>query len=419
MGVSVLSYVQPVLGLAALILLAWAVSENRRRFSWRVVIGGLAVQFVVALVLLKAPASHQVFIWLNDGVLALQRATEAGTSLVFGFLGGGPLPFKEPYPGAAYVLAFRGLTLVLLMSALSALLYHWRILPWIVHGFAWALRKILGISGAASFSTAANVFVGMVEASLLIRPYIDRLTRSELFIVMTAGMATIAGTVYALYTSFLINVIPEAAGHLLTASLISAPAAIMIARLMVPTGDDESGDRVETARLYENAMDAITKGTIDGLRLLAYIIGMLIVLVALVALANSILGLFPDAWGAPLTLQRILGWVMAPVVWLLGIPWAEAAQAGQLLGVKVVLNELLAYLELAKLPEGALSERSRLIMTYAICGFANFGSLGIMIGGLGAMAPARRSEIVQLGLKSILAGVISTCMTGAVVALLL
>ncbi|MEK9646702.1 MAG: Na+ dependent nucleoside transporter N-terminal domain-containing protein, partial [Alphaproteobacteria bacterium] len=190
---------QPVLGLIALILLAWAVSENRRAFSWRVVVVGLVVQIAVALLLLKLPGSHILFVWLNDAVLALQKATEAGTSLVFGFLGGGPLPFKEPYPDAAFILATRALPLVLLMSALSALLYHWRVLPWIVRAFAWALGKALGISGASSFATAANVFVGMVEAPLLIKPYMSRISRSELFIVMTAGMATIAGTMYALY----------------------------------------------------------------------------------------------------------------------------------------------------------------------------------------------------------------------------
>jgi len=410
---------QPFLGLAFLVLLAWAVSENRRRYSWRIVFAGLAVQFLLALVLLKVPQSQILFTWLNDSVLALQKATEAGTSLVFGFLGGARLPFEEPYPGAAFILAFRALPLVLLMSALSALLYHWRILPWIVRGFAWVLGRALGISGAAGFGTAANVFVGMVEAPLLIRPYLNRMSRSELFIVMTAGMATIAGTMYALYATFLANVIPGAAGHLLTASLISAPAAVMIARLMVPGAGDEVQERIQTERLYDNSMDAITTGTIDGLRLLGYILGMLVVLVALVALVNAILGLAPDAWGAPLTLQRILGWIMAPVTWLLGIPWSEATTAGQLLGTKVVLNELLAYLELAKLPPEALSDRSRLIMTYALCGFAHFGSLGIMIGGMGAMAPDRRKEIVQLGLKSVLAGVMATCMTGAVVAVLI
>lgn len=411
--------IQPLLGLCALIAFAWVVSENRRRFSWRVVAGGLAVQFAVALLLLKIPASRELFVWLNDGVMALQTASEAGTSLVFGYLGGGELPFAEPYPGAAFILAFRALPLVLLMSALSALLYHWRVLPWVIRGFAWVLGRALGISGAASFATGANIFVGMVEAPLLIRPYMNRISRSELFIVMTAGMATIAGTMFVLYVTFLQNAIPDAAGHLLTASIISAPAAVMLARLMVPPDGSDGSGSVEIGRPYSNAMDAIATGTVDGLRLLAYIIGMLIVLVALVALANGILSLAPGVEGAPLTLQRILGWIMAPVVWLIGIPWAEAPAAGQLLGTKVVLNELLAYLDLSQLPAGTLGERSRVIMTYAMCGFAHFGSLGIMIGGLGAMAPDRRSEIVDLGIRAIVAGTMASCMTGAVVAILI
>lgn len=413
-----MTIIQPLLGLAALVALAWLLSENRRGFSWRTVVAGLAVQVGLALLLLKLPGAQVIFVWLNDGVLALQKATEAGTSLVFGFLGGAPLPFKESYPGAAFVLAFRALPLVLLMSALSALLYHWRVLPWVVRGFAWALGKAFSITGPSSFATAANVFVGMVEAPLLVRPYLSRMSRSELFIVMTGGMATIAGTMFVLYSTILQGVISDAAGHLLTASIISAPAAVMIARLMVPPDSDEVSVSVETDRLFDNSMDAITQGTVAGLRLLAYIIGMLVVLSALVALANLILGLAPAVWGEALTLQRILGWVLAPFAWLLGVPWAEAATAGQLLGTKVVLNELIAYLDLAKLPEGSLGERSRLIVTYCLCGFANFASLGIMIGGLGAMAPDRRAEIVALGLKSILTGMMATCMTGALVGLI-
>lgn len=393
-------------------------SENRRAVSWKLPLAGIALQIALAALLLKLPPFQAAFLWLNSVVVALQAATEQGTALVFGFLGGAPLPFDEPYPGASWILAFRGLPLVLVMSAVSALLFHWRVLPAIVRGFAWLLHRTLGIGGAVGVGAAANVFVGMVEAPLFVRPYLARLSRGELFMVMTCGLATVAGTVMVLYAAILGPVIDGVLGHILTASLISAPAAVLIARLMVPPGGAEATERVETGRLYDNSMDAITTGTIDGLRLLGYILAMLVVLVALVALANAILGLAPDVWGAPLTLQRILGWVMAPVTWLLGIPWSEAATAGQLLGTKVVLNELLAYLELAKLPPEALSERSRLIMTYAMCGFAHFGSLGIMIGGMGAMAPDRRKEIVQLGLKSVLAGVMATCMTGAVVAVL-
>lgn len=410
---------QPVLGLAALVGLAWLASENHRGFAWRTVLVGLAFQLSLALLLLRLPASQVVFVALNDGVLALLRALEAGTSLVFGFLGGGPLPFEEPYPGAAYVFAFRGLPLVLVMAALSALLYHWRVLPWVVRGFAWAIQRTLRIQGPPSFATAANIFVGNVEAPLLVRPYLAGMSRSSLFIIMTASMATIAGTVYALYASLLAPAIPDAPGHLLTASIISAPAAVTIARLMVPPDGDEPDTKMETGKLYENSMDAITRGTIDGLRLLAYIVGMVLVLVALVALINIILEVFPDVLGEPLTMQRIFGWVLAPVAWLLGVPWAEAAQAGQLLGTKIVLNELIGYLDLAQLPPGTLSDKSRLILTYAMCGFANFGGLGVMLGGLNAIVPERRAEILGLGMRALLAGNIAAFMTGAIAALVI
>ena len=409
---------QPIVGLVGLVVFAWAISEHRRRFPWRMVVAGLALQFALALLLTKLPVAQTPLTWIGNAVDALMQATQAGTSLVFGFLGGAPLPFEEKTPGASFVFAFRSLPLVILISALSAVLYHFRVLPWVVQGFAWVLGKTLRISGAASFSTAANVFVGMVEAPLLVRPYLARMSRSELFVVMTAGMATIAGTVFALYATFLKDIIPDPAGHLLTASIISAPAAVVIAQVMLPPQGEEVEERVEFTRLYRSGLDALTTGTIDGLRLLAYIIGMLIVLIALVELANIVLALVPDVEGGPLTLQRILGWVLAPVAWALGIPWSEATTAGQLLGIKVVLNELVAYLRMAELPAGSLSERSALIMAYSICGFANFGSIGIMVGGIGAIVPERRLEIAQLGLKSIVAGTMATCMTGAVIGLL-
>ncbi|MYE06825.1 MAG: nucleoside:proton symporter, partial [Chloroflexi bacterium] len=349
----------------------------------------------------------------------LVRSTSAGTTLVFGYLGGGSLPFEESYPGAAFVFAFQSLPLVIFIGALSAVLYHYRVLPLIVRGFAFVLSKTLNISGAASFSTAANVFIGMVEAPLLVRPYLQNMSRSDLFIVMTGGMATIAGTVFVLFSVILDGIIPDPAGHLLTASIISAPAAVVLALILIPRGDDAVDEtRVEFAKIYDNGIDALTRGTIDGLRLFAYIVGMLIVFVALVELANIILGAFPDVDGADLTLQRIFGWVLAPVVWVLGIPWSDAVDAGQLLGTKVVLNELVAYIDMSNLPGGALSEKSALIMTYAICGFANFGSAGIMIGGLAAIVPERRGDLAQLGLKSIVAGTMATCMTGAIAGLL-
>jgi CNT family concentrative nucleoside transporter len=409
-----------MLGLILIIALAWALSEDRRAVHPRLILGGLALQFLVAVLLLKLPPAKQVFLALNQVVLAIQRATQTGTELVFGFLGGGAAPYTVVYPEHSFVLAFRALPLLLVISALSALLFHWRILPAVVRGFAWVLRRTLGTGGPLGLSAAANVFVGMTEAPLLIRPYLAGLSRSALFGVMACGMATIAGTVMVLYASILGAVIPDAMGHILTASLINAPAALLVAGLLVPeTRDDIGRDPVPLTPDTRGAMDAITRGTLEAVPLWLNILAMLVVMVALVGIANELLGLLPDLAGQTLTAQRLLGWVMAPVVWLIGIPWSEASTAGALMGVKTVLNELVAYLQLASLPNGALSERSQLIMTYALCGFANFGSLGILIGGLGAMAPQRRPEIVGLGMKSILAGTLATLMTGAVVALLI
>ena len=409
---------QGVLGVLFIIFFAWAISENRRKVeAWPVVVG-LILQFALALALLKFPPFKGLFLLINQGALALEQATMAGTSLLFGYLGGGDLPFTEKFPGAAYLLAFRALPLVLVVSALSSLLFYWRVLPVVVRLFSILLQRTLRIGGAVGVGTAANIFVGMIEAPLLIKPYLGKLSRSELFTIMTCGMSTIAGTMLFLYAAILQNVIPEALGQILTASIISAPAAIVVSRLMIPQVGPLTDGGFEDINESTSSMDAITKGTTEGLGLLLNIVAMLIVLVALVALANLGLGLLPDLAGAPLSLQRLLGILLAPFVWLLGVPWSEALTAGSLLGSKTILNEFIAYLNLAGLPEGALSSKSRLIMTYALCGFANFGSLGIMIGGMGTMAPERRSDIVALGLKSILAGTLATCMTGAIVGLL-
>lgn len=408
---------QPLTGLIALTLLAWLLSENRTTFPWKLALAGIASQLLLALILLKVPVAQELFLALNRAILAIQDATAAGSQFVFGYLGGGEPPFEARPGTSSFVLAFQALPIILLMSALSALLFHWRILPWLVRGFAWALQRTLGIGGALGLGSAANVFVGMVEAPLLVRPYLERMSRAELFALMTVGMATVAGTMMGLYAAVLTPVLPDAMGHILTASLISAPAAIMLALMLVPPEQDRTEGDLGTDQIDGNAMDAITRGTLDGLRLLANIVAMLIVLVALVHLVNQLLGLLPEVAGSSLSLQRLLGWLMAPLMWLIGIPWAEATTAGSLMGTKTVLNEFLAYLDLAALPANALSERSQLILTYAMCGFANLGSLGIMIGGMGTMAPSRRDEIVALGMKSILAGTLATCMTGAVVAL--
>lgn len=401
-------------GLAVLLLIAWLLSEDRRSVSWRTVLSGLGLQLLIGLVLLSLPAARALFVGLNDVVVALQTATAAGTAFVFGYIGGGDAPFTTAYPANTFVLAFQALPLLLVIGALSALLFHWRILPTMVKGFAWLLARTMGLRGALGLGAAANVFIGMTEAPLLIRPYLRDLPRSSLFALMTTGMATVAGTVMVLYASILSSVIGDALGHILAASLMSVPAALLVATVLVPPGGEVDSPAELQRTDYRGSIDAITRGALDALPLFLNIVALLVVFVALVSLANQLLTLLPMVDGAPLTLERLLGWIMAPLVWLIGIPWSEAPLAGSLMGIKTVLNEMLAYLQLAALPDDALSERSRLIMTYALCGFANLGSLGIMLGGIGALVPERRSELAALGLKSILAGTLATLMTGAV-----
>ena len=394
-------------GLVLLVLLSWGISEDRRAVRWRTVASGLVLMVVLAALLLLVPPLRAAVFSLNDGLNVLERATQEGAKFVFG-------PLADPQQ--PFVLAFRALPLLLVVSALSALFFYWGILPVIVKGFSWILERTMGIGGAVGLSASANVFVGMVEAPLVVKPYLARLSRSELFMTMVCGMATIAGTVMALYGAILGPIVPDAIGHIIIASIVATPAAIVVAALMVP-GPMTREEGVAIERQDASAMDAIMRGTVEGMQFLLQIVPMLIVLIALVYLMNAVLGLLPLVAGAPLTLQRILGWGFAPIAWMAGVPWAEANVAGALLGTKTVLNEFIAYVEMSKLPAETLSPRSRILMTYALCGFANFGSVGILIGGMGAMVPERRREIVDLGIKSIAAGAIATCMTAAVVGL--
>src|SRR4051812_20566594 len=400
--------IHAIAGMIGLLGIAWALGEDRRAVPWRAVGAGVALELVLGVLTLKIPVVKSGFIALNDALLVLERATQAGTGLVFGYLGGGPAPFAVTAPEATFVLAFRALPIVLVISALSALLFYWGVLPAIVRAISWMLRKSMGVGGVVGLSTAANVFVGMVEAPLFVRPYLARVSRGELFAIMVAGMASIAGTVLFLYASILGPVLPNAAAHLLIASILSAPAALAVSFLIVPPRGDATAGDLDLRSEASGAMDAITRGTLDGAQLLVNIVAMLVVFVALVALVNLII--------APYSLQGLLGALLAPLAWLCGVPWAESQSAGALLGTKTVLNELVAYIDLSR---GALSERSRLLMTYALCGFANFGSLGIMIGGLGTMCPERRAEVVALGMKSIVAGTLATCLTAATVGLIL
>jgi CNT family concentrative nucleoside transporter len=410
--------IQAVFGMVAFLALAWAVSENRKIVRLREVAAGLALQLLIGAILIKLPQAATLLIAVNHVVEALQAATAAGTGFVFGYIGGGGAPFDVTHPGSTFILAFQALPLVFVISALSALLFYWNILPRVVHGFAFVLKKTMGIDGPLGLVVSTNVFLGMVEAPLVIRPYIAALTRSELFVMMTCGMAMIAGTVMVVYATFLHGIVPHPLGQLLTASLISVPASIVVGRLMVPeTSKPSSGDLVPP-ETYRGSMDAITKGTADGLHLILAIVPMLIVLIALVALANGLLAYVPEIHGGPVTLQRLFGLVMSPVAWAMGVPWQEARIAGGLLGTKVVLNEFIAYFDMSQLPADALNPHSRIILTFALCSFANFGSLGIMIGSLGTLAPERRHEVVELGFRAILSGTIASCMTGATAGLL-
>jgi len=418
--------VQSLAGLVAIPLIAWALSERpgviKPARLVRILIAGIGLQVLIAGLMLNVPTARTAFDWADGLVAALQAATGAGMRLVFGYLAGGPAPYATVRPETSFILAFQALPLILVISALSKLLYHWGLLQKIVRAIGWVLERSLGVTGPVGTSAAANVFVGMVEAPLLVRPYLSTMSRAGLFATMTVGMAGVAGTVLALYATILEPLLPGAAGHLIVASVISVPAGLMLSELMVPDAAPLPADPTPADIVIDDpprsSMDAIAQGTREGIELLVNVTAMLVVMVALVALANQLIGLMTTPFGVTLTMEGMLGWSFAPLAWLVGIPWGECAKAGTLLGVKTVLNELVAYLQLAQIPADALSGRSRLILTYALCGFANFGSLGIMIGGMVAMVPARRAEIVSLGAKTIVSGTLATLMTAAVVGMM-
>jgi len=412
-------HLQSALGLVLLRLLAWLLSERRRIVSWRFVALGTLAQIALALIFLKLPFAAAIFAELNHAVSAIQQATQAGSTFVFGFLGGGPLPYEETRAGASVVFAFRFLPLVIVVSALAVLLTYWRVLPALVRAFARLFERLMGIGGAVAVSSAANVFLGMLEAPILVRPYIARLTRSELFTVMCVGLGGVAGTVLVLYATMLANTIPNAAGHLLIASIITVPGSIVIARIMIPEVSPPTPGKLVLDDDVHGAIEAIMQGTRQGLELFLNILATLLVFVALVYVVDALLGVLPAFDGNALTLERIVGWMFAPIAWLIGVPWSEARTVGALLGTKTVLNELLGYRQLAALPAGALSERSRLLATYALCGFANFGSVGILVAGLATMAPSRRTEIAKLGMRALVGGTLATCGTAAIVGMLM
>ena len=412
---------QGLLGVVIIPALAWSMSENRAllgtRGAARIVLTGLAVQVGLVVILLYMPWTRTVFDALGGAVLALQNASDAGAKLLFGYLAGGPAPFDSAKPENSFIVAFRVLPMILVLSALVRLFYYWGVLQRVVQGFAWALQRAFGTGGPLSTAAAGSVFLGLVEAPLLIRPYLRDMERGALFAAMAVSMATVAGTVMALYASILAPVVPGAAGHLVAASVINVPGALMLARLAVPEGFS-GGPKSAEIKLDDpprSSMDAIAQGTVEGIHLVAGVAATLIVIVSLVALVNSGLSLFESQAGAKVTLEIILGYLCMPFAFIIGIPAGEAAAAGALIGKKVVLNEFLAYLDLVRTPAAELSERSRLLLTYALCGFANLGSLGILIGGLSAMAPERRSEIVALAPRAVAVGFLTTLLTAAIV----
>jgi CNT family concentrative nucleoside transporter len=412
-----LQNLQSLTGVAATLLICWAVSEDRRRFPWKLALGAIALQAALVLLLFGAPPARGVLQLMGQAVDGLGASTQDGTRFVFGFLAGGDQPYPLSNPASLYILAFHVLPVILVVCALSALLWHWRILKWLVRGFGFLFQRTLGLRGAPALATAATIFMGQVEGPIFIRAYLAALTRSELFMLITVGMSCVAGSVMVAYATILKDVLPNAAAHVLTASIISAPAGVLLARIIIPAEPAEASEDLGPAddKAYASSVDALIKGTSDGLTVVLNVAATLVVIVALFAMADRLLGLLPQVQGQPVSIERALGLIFTPLAWSLGVPWREAGTAGSLLGIKLMLTEFSAFIQLAKTPHDLLSERSRMIMTYALCGFANIASVGINVAGYSVIAPERRDEVIALVWKALLAGFLATCMTASVV----
>ena len=416
-----MEYLQPTIGFFALLFLGAIFSENIKAIKLKYIVSGVLIQLILALLLLRVDLVGSFFEYLSDGVMVLKAANDYGTSFVFGYLADGApnAPFDITNPGGTFIFAFGGLTLIILMSAISALLWHWRIIPVIVNALSVLFKKPLNVGGPIGLGATANVFLGQVEAPLLVRPYLSSMTRHELLILMTVGMSTIAGSVMVVYTTMLTPIYGFGLiGHFLTASLISVPAGIMFANMMIPSEVKTDFPEGDSSKMYTSTVDALTQGTKNGLEIFLSVIAMLIVVMALVFLVNSILGIFPDINGSQITIERILGFIFAPLAWFMGIPWEESLMAGQLLGVKTALNEFVAYLYLSDFETYNLSDKSRLIMLYALCGFANFSSVGILLSGMSAMIPERRDDLISVTGKALWAALLASCMTGFIVGII-
>jgi CNT family concentrative nucleoside transporter len=417
-GAELFDQLRGLIGIAALMGLAWAFSENRRGHpGWRWIAGALAMQALLAVLIVRVPLVWAAVGLVNNAVSAVEAATLKGSSYMFGYLGGAELPFVlKPGAQPPLVIAFQILPLVIVFSALSALLWHWGVLRWIVNGLGVLLRRSLGVSGPVGLAGGAALFLGVVETPLVTRAYFARATRAELFQLLVLAMATISGALLVLYATTLRAVVPDAVGHMIAASLVSIPAALLVARMMVPGRPEDTATEAggeDPGLTYDSSIDAIMRGTADGLQLFLSVIAVIIVVFSLVALADGMLAALPWIEGAPLTLKRLMGWALAPLMWLIGVPWGEAQAAGALMGTKAVLNEYVAYLELAALAPGTLGPRATLIVTYALCGVANLASVGLLVSTIGTLCPERRAETAGLGMKSWIAGNLASAMTGA------
>jgi len=410
---------QSLVGIALAIGICWALSENRRCFPWKLAIGAVVVQALLVLALFGLPALRSGLIGVGHAVDGLATSTQAGVAFVFGFLAGGDgQPYALTDPGSLFVFAFRVLPVILVVCALAALLWHWRILKWLTQGFGFFFEKTMGLRGPPALATAATIFMGQVEGPIFIRSYLPTLSRSELFMLIAVGMSCVSGSTMVAYATILKDVLPNAASHVLTASIISAPAGVLLARILIPRAPGtETTEPLDPAqdKVYESSVDALIKGTTDGLSIVLNVGATLIVFVALVAIVNGILAMIGPVAGEPVSVERILGVIFAPLAWAMGIRWADAPLAGSLLGVKLVLTEFTAFIRLGGVPATVIDERTRVIMTYALCGFANIASVGINVAGYTVLVPERRQEIMGMVWRAMLAGFLATCLTASVV----
>ena len=412
----ILSLTQIIIGFIGLIIIAIPFSENFKIINFKYIVYGILAQIVLAAILLKIPIVITAFELLGNGVIILQEATMEGASFVFGYP---PTDSDTPYRSLLETFAFGVLPYIIVMACVSAILWYWGILPFIVNLISQACQKLFNIGGPVGLGAAANVFVGQVEAPLLIRPYVSNLSNKELLILMTAGMATVAGSVMVALISILDTAFADEnlIQHFITASVLSVPAAIMYANIMIPSNSITDFNENKIPKVYKSTMDAVTRGSSDGASIAVSVGTILIAVIALVYIVNSILGVISYQFGFDLSIEIILGYIFAPIAWLMGIPWNEAVIAGELLGIKTTLNEFVAYPGLASLENGELSDKSKLITFYSLCGFANFSSVGILISGITAMAPERKDDLINVSFKALVGATLASCMTGLIVGL--